>query len=79
MDYKQTDRNNVLLADCFQKARGTPQDLPAVFQWFLKAAEMGNTQGMTGWCIENGYGVDNLPLEWYAKPPRQDARKRWTI
>lgn len=47
-------------------------DFQKGFQWFVKAAEAGGTEGMAsvGWCYEWGRGVEknlDVALEWYQK------------
>ena len=57
------------LAMMYQCGYGTPENPELAYEWYRKAAESGdaNAQYMTGWCIENRYGVSDLALEWYVR------------
>ena len=36
---------------------------------YRKAADAGDADGMymTGWCIENSFGIDDPALDWYRR------------
>ena len=57
------------VAMMYQYGRGTEEDPRQAYLWYRRAAEAGDPDGMrmTGWCIENGYGVEDPALEWYVK------------
>ena len=57
------------LALMYQYGYGTVEEPREAYLWYRKAAEAGyaDAMRMVGWCIENRYGVYNLPLEWYMK------------
>ena len=53
----------------YQNGLGTPEDPEPAYAWYRRAADTGDGDAlyMTGWCMENGYGVGNPALEWYEK------------
>ena len=55
------------LALMYQYGKGTEENPEEAFNWYSKAAMAGDADGsyMTGWCIENSYGIKNPALYWY--------------
>ena len=53
----------------YQNGFGTKEDAERAYYWYRKAADAGDADGayMTGWCLENNYGVSDPALEWYEK------------
>ena len=53
----------------YQSGFGTEEDPELAYYWYRRAAETGDADGayMTGWCLENQYGVTNPAAEWYKK------------
>ena len=57
------------LAMMYQFGYGTEADPEKAYAWYRKAAESGDASAeyMTGWCIENRFGLTDPALEWYAR------------
>ena len=53
----------------YQNGFGTEEDPESAYYWYRKAADAGDADGacMTGWCLENHYGVTDPAVEWYEK------------
>ena len=65
------------LALMYQYGYGTQEDPRQAYVWYRRAAEAGSADAMrmTGWCIENHYGVDSPALEWYAQAAQAGSRE----
>lgn len=65
------------LALMYQYGYGTPEDPRQAYLWYRKSAEAGcaDAMRMTGWCIENRYGVDSPALEWYAQAAQAGSQE----
>ena len=60
------------LANCYDRGEGTEQDYQQSFEWYMKAAEAGNSLGMfhAAVCYEKGEGVEqdlSKAFEYYKK------------
>ena len=57
------------LAIMYQEGYGTDESPEQAYAWYRRAADAGDADAlyMTGWCLENRYGVDDPALEWYAR------------
>ena len=53
----------------YQYGYGTEEDPRLAYEWYRRAAENGDPDGMymAGWCLENGYGVEDPALDWYRR------------
>ena len=53
----------------YQTGYGVHADPETAYFWYRKAADAGDADGayMTGWCLENSYGVTDPALEWYER------------
>ena len=60
------------LGVCYERGTGVKVDLEMAFQWYMKAAELGDVYGCfnVGECYYHGKGVEQdvrLAFEWYMK------------
>jgi TPR repeat protein len=53
----------------YQNGFGTEENPEMAYYWYRRAADAGDADGayMSGWCLENGYGVTDPAKEWYRK------------
>ena len=73
------------LALMYQAGFGTEEDPELAYTWYRRAADIGDARSMrmVGWCIENGYGIDDPALDWYMRAAaagdegaKEDAARR---
>ena len=65
------------LALMYQYGKGTEKNPEEAFIWYSKAAMAGDADGsfMTGWCIENDYGVKDSALYWYKQAEKLGSKE----
>ena len=69
------------IGDMYKRGKGVPANIQEAYNWYSKAAELGNgdAMGMVGWMYYKGEGLKTDPIEalsWFKKAWNAKERTR---